>query len=103
MNEWIDVNERLPKVEKTYLVKTGEATRVYHSDLKDKDMVFKISYHGSNLIVDNIAYSTIKLNYKKPWSIERSPGDWAKFGGRVTHWAYLPGEDAENGRAKSKS
>lgn len=89
MSKWISVNERLPKEEKIYLVKTGYAHSSY---LPDYDM----PYNGQNLIVKGIAFATFKLNYKKHWSIERSPSNWATYGGRVTHWAYLPEEDKDD-------
>ena len=86
MSEWIDVRDDMPKREGTYLVKTSIA----------QGPRFIVHYYGRNRIVDNVAFSTIKFNYKRPWSIERGPGDWARLGGRVTHWAYLPGEDKNN-------
>lgn len=70
-NEWVSVEEGLPKKDGWYLV-------------------YAPGYWGNSKIygLDGLAYSNFKHNYKVHWGIERGTGrGWP---GIVTHWMPRP-------------
>lgn len=70
-NEWVSVEDELPKKDGWYLV-------------------YAPGYWGNSKIygLDGLAYSNFKHNYKVHWGIERGTGrGWP---GIVTHWMPLP-------------